>query len=119
MHRGVRRNKGSAGRPKRTVCDIRGDYVGTAVSDAGAVRLLVAAMCMQAVEDVRTWRARGVLCGRRIVADLVRWNATHRLTGGEKTSAADVTATIDFLSTGRAERLLRLAEIPYHLPRVV
>ena len=115
----MRRNKGSAGRPKRTICDIRGEYVGCAISDEGAIKCFFAALCMQAVEDIRIWQSKGIIAGRKIVADLSRWNSQHRMTGGEKPNARDILATLDFVGSGRAARLLERVGVPYRLPRVI
>jgi hypothetical protein len=111
-------NKGKAARG-RTTCDIRGNFAGVEVTDKGAIRLLFAAVAMQAVEDIRIWQERGLLAGRKIVVNLAQLRRRCRMPDGEKINSGEIERTVDWLASGAAQRFLTRAEIPYQLPRVV
>ena len=114
LHRCAEINRGNAARSWR---EKTGDYSSIEVSDRGALRLLCAAIAMQAVEDVREWQRKGVLAGQRLVPcaeGKVRRQAT-----GEHPNPNEVLQTVEWLASGAAQAFLRRAAIPYHLPRVV
>jgi len=96
----------------------RGEFGTIEVTPAGSYRLLVAAVAIQAVEDVREWRRRGLLAGRKIVADLYAHNYHTRMQDGYKTNAAEVHQTVAWIESGAAQAFVRQAGIPYKLPEV-
>lgn len=99
--------------------NIRGEFGTIEVSPLGSYRLLCAAVAIQAVEDLREWRRRGLLAGRKIVADLYQHSYHTRMQDGYKTNAQEVHQTLEWIESGAAQEFVRRAGIQYRLPEAL
>jgi hypothetical protein len=65
---------------------------------------------------LREWRRRGLLAGRKIVADMRLLNRHTRMQDGYKVNTGEVYQTLEWVSSGEAQRFVYRAGIPYRLP---